>query len=333
MVTIDPSLLNTHRSRQDQEISVIASQLFFVYSQEILEILNLYGLSHESDLWCRNSMNNIGGELEDTAYTQLEQLAVRTRNAFFLRSVLYCEKVCNETTSFENLCDICKEKQNLLAIALYRVCYSGQNGSERAPILSLPWLFATALLQTRHRELPAMKGLLSVAMETALVDLINKRQLQLGSLTLTFRTSNSRQIEATVHWTVCVFVEIVHHCLGSRSFPSWPMILSKFIRNTMSFTCKPSSSSQYNGTDEWLLVFGNEEQNNLYPATLMSMEWTENDDELMHSYFVQLIEICFDISQTTTDDTNEYLRMSEEIILLLQRAAIDEIPWEENRRK
>jgi hypothetical protein len=25
--------------------------------------------------------------------------------------------------------------------------------------------------------------------------------------------------------------------------------------------------------------------------------------------------------------------MSEEIILLLQRAAIDEIPWEENRRK
>ncbi|CAF3988574.1 unnamed protein product, partial [Rotaria sp. Silwood1] len=30
------------------------------------------------------------------------------------------------------------------------------------------------------------------------------------------------------------------------------------------------------------------------------MEWTENEDELMHSYFDRLLEICFDLSQSST---------------------------------
>ncbi|CAF0781157.1 unnamed protein product [Rotaria sordida] len=326
IIALDSSLLNTNPSPQAQEISAIASQLFYVYRQEMLEILNLYGLSHESDLWCRKSTNTTGGELEDTAYTQLEQLVVRTRDAFFLRLVSFCPNnrdTCNANTAFENLCPECQEMHNAVAAALYRECYSGQNGSERAPILSLPWLFTTALLQTRQRDLPSTQGLLSVAMAAAINDLVTHHLLQLGGLTVTLHTSNHRQVEASVHWTVCVFVEILHYCLKSKSFTSWPMILGRFI-------CKTAPVQECNAIDEWSLVFDSAEQDDLYAATLISMEWTENDDELMHSYFIQLLEICFDLGQSMTDDNNEYLRMSEEIILLLQRVAIDETPWPKN---
>jgi hypothetical protein len=318
-IPLDHSLLNLTSSNQGSEISVIASQLFFVYRQEILEILNLYGLSHESDLWCRNSTNNINGELEDTAYTQLEQLVTRTRDAFFLRLISYCENNCNKcdaTTSFENLCKGLKDLHNRVAVALYLECYSGQNGSERAPILSLPWLFTTALLQSQQRDLPPTQGLLSVAMKAALQKLIDQGLLQLGGLILTLRTSNNRSVEATVHWTVCVFVEILHYCLKSKSFTSWPVILGQFIRSSKSFTSDTSS-----------LVFDNSKQNNVYARMLISMEWTEDDDERIHSYFIQLLEICFAAGRTIPDGRNEYLQISEEIILILQRVAIDETPW------
>jgi hypothetical protein len=337
LIPLDHSLLNLTRSNHlEQEISLIASQLFFVYRQEILEILNLYELSHESDLWCRRSTNNINGELEDTAYTQLEQLAQRTREAFYMRLVCYCGNRCNKceaTTSFENLCGNLKNIHNRVAVALYLECYGGQNGSERAPILSLPWLFTTALLQSQQRELKPTQGLLSVAMKAALQKLIDKGLLQLGGLTLTLRTSDNRSVEATVHWTVCVFVEIIHYCLKSTSFKSWPMIRSQFIRGTQSFTLDTSSLRKYDETNEWLLDFDNKTQNNEYADMLLSMEWTEDDDERMHSYFIQLLEICFAAGRTMPDGDNEYLRISEEIILTLQRVAIDETPWPKNCRQ
>ncbi|CAF1566266.1 unnamed protein product [Rotaria sp. Silwood1] len=328
IITLDSSLLKTTSSRQDQELSAIASQLFYVYRQEMLEILNLYGLSHESDLWCRKSTNTTGGELEDTAYTQLEQLVARTRDAFFLRLVSFCPdpgNTCNGNTAFEDLGPGCQKMHNAVAAALYRECYSGQNESERAPILSLPWLFTTALLQTRQRELPSKQGSLSMAMEAALSDLIHNRLLQLEGLTLTFCTSNNRRVKTNVHWTVCVFVEILHYCIEPKSFVSWPKILSRFI-------CKRCSGQQTNPMDEWSLVFDAIEQDDIYAVTLRSLEWTEDDDELMHSYFVELLEICFDLGQTMADDNNEYLRMSEEIILILQRVALDETLLPENWR-
>ncbi|CAF3696581.1 unnamed protein product [Rotaria sp. Silwood1] len=246
IIRLDSSLLNRTPFWQDQSILGIASQLFYVYRQEMLEILNLYGLSHESDLWYRKSTNTTDGELEDTAYTQLEQLVVRTCEAFFLRLVCFCQSDrhnCNANTAFENLCEDCKKIQSAVAIALYQECYSGQNGLERAPILSLPWLFTTALIKTRQRELPSKQGLLGMAMATALNDPIHNRLLQLEELTLKFRTSNSRRLEANVHWTVCVFVEILHYCIKSKSFVSWSKILRRFM-------CKISSMQQSNPMDE-----------------------------------------------------------------------------------
>jgi hypothetical protein len=109
------------------------------------------------------------------------------------------------------------------------------------------------------------------------------------------------------------------------------MILGQFIRSTQSFTSGTSSSQEYNETGEWLLVFDNEQQNNEYAGLLISMEWTEDDDERMHSYFIQLLEICFASGRTLTNGDNEYLQISEEIILILQRIAIDKTPWPKQR--
>jgi hypothetical protein len=300
----------------------------------MLEILNLYELSHESDLWCRKSTNKLNGELEDSAYTRLEQLVKRTRQAFFLCLLFYCqndETTCDVDTPFEDLCLTCQDIHRRAAIALYRVCYSGENRSERAPILSLPWLFATALLQVPQRELPSTQGLLSVAMEATLQQLIRKRVLQLGGLTLILRTVNDDLINENVHWTVCVFIEILHYSLRSNSFPSLPMLLGQFVRKTQLSTCQISSSQQYTKTDKWKLIFGDENQKDDYAGHLMSMKWTKNDDELMHSYFIQILELCFSIGQTVTND--EYLKMSEEIILILQNIAVHGTEYLQNHKK
>ncbi|CAF5071925.1 unnamed protein product, partial [Rotaria sp. Silwood1] len=66
------------------------------------------------------------------------------------------------------------------------------------------------------------------------------------------------------------------------------------------FIRKISSFEQDDTNDEWSLVLTNDLQDNLYGAILISMEWTENEDELMHSYFDRLLEICFDLSQSST---------------------------------
>ena len=75
-IHIDQSLIDAvdQENRGYKDCAAFAKELAFVYRQEILEILNLYGLSHESDLWCRNSSAGASGELEDTAYTELEKL-------------------------------------------------------------------------------------------------------------------------------------------------------------------------------------------------------------------------------------------------------------------
>ena len=334
-ITPDPSLLSATLTYEYQEICAIASQLFYVYRQEMLELLSLYGLSNESDLWCRKSMSRANGELEDTAYNQLKQLVARTRYAFFLRLVSFCpsdRNSCNSTIPFDQLCAECRRLHNSLAVALYQECYSGQNGLERAPVLSLPWLFTTALLKTSQRELTSTKGLLSVAMESALHELIRNCSLRLSGQRIKFRTSKNYHKEADVDWTVCAFVEIVHYCLKPKDFTLWPTILTQFILKIKSFERHTSSLKMNSGTDEWLVVF-DDKQNKLYAGILMSMEWTETEDELIHSYFDELLEICFVLGQNTANGNDEYLRISEEIILILQQVAIDGIPWTQNQER
>jgi hypothetical protein len=326
-INIDQSLVagvnQEHPAYKD--CAAFAKELDFVYRQEILEILNLYGLSHESDLWCRNSTAGISGELEDTAYTELEQLVVRTRNRFFYEQIRTCETYqCSQDTSVSKLCNTCRKRQQAITVACYIGCYGGDHALEEAPILSLPWLFAGSLLQDRlNQEPPASEGLLSIAIKKALNHCVwEKRRLILSDTKVPFRMSkSSRVIEATIDLTVCVFIEVLQQYLGPKKYPPWPLILSRAIQMTPSFSPLPN---QPNLSDEWRLALESHEvdEDNMYAAMLLSMDWTETEDQLMHQYFLCILDICFDEGRRTNDI--DFLNISESIILLLQKMAINE---------
>jgi len=307
------------------DCAAFVDRLASVYRQEILEILNLYGLSHESDLWCRNSINSLTGEFEDTAYTELEQLVTRTRFRFYCEQITGCETHrCDQDMTVSELCVTCRKRQRSLAVACYCTCYEGKDALEQAPILSLPWLFATSLLQDRINEDPSSsEGLLSTAMKRALVDLCFKKcRLILSGTELKFKISkNSLVVEATVDLTVCVFIEVLQQYLGLKKHSHWPLILSRFIQTTQSFSPLPN---QPNPSDEWKLILEPHEINeeDIYAAMLLSMDWTETEDELMHDYFQNILDICFEAGRRTNEI--DFLNISENIILLLQKMAINE---------
>ena len=282
-------------------------------------------MSHESDLWCRNSNGGVSGELEDTAYTELEQLVARTRSRFFYELVATCETgVCEEGMRVSELCGTCRKRQQSTAVACYCACYTEDSTVEEAPILSLPWLFASLLLENRQNENSiASMGLLGIAMEKALTGLImDKRRLTLVGLTLKFQTSNkSSVVEATVDLSVCAFIEVFQECLGRKKYRHWLSVLSRFIRRTPSFVL---STEQAEITDEWKLILipHKTHSNDVYVGLLMSIEWTEVEDKLMHDYFESILETCFEEGRRTNDV--DFMNISEGILLLLQRMAIKE---------
>ena len=290
-IDVDESLLsNVNRNHPAyQECAKFADKLAYVYRQEMLEILNLYGLSHESDLWCRNSVNGLTGELEDTAYTELEQLVVRTRSRFFYKQIESCATTqCDEDSSVDELCVPCRKSQQSIAVACYRTCYAAENVLEQAPVLSLPWLFAGPMLQDRidQSQPPVLTGLLGVAMRKALDILINKnRRLILKGTELIFQVLNdSRTVRATVDLTVCVFIEVLQQYMKQKKRSQWPLILNRFIQTTESFSPFPR---QPDPSDRWKLILQSYHVNteDAYVVQLSSLDWTETEDRLMHDYF------------------------------------------------
>ncbi|CAM4932198.1 unnamed protein product [Rotaria socialis] len=326
-IEVDQSLLaGTHRQHPAYEACAeFANKLVSVYRQEIFEILNLYGLSHESDLWCRNSINGVTGELEDTAYTELEQLVKRTRTRFFNEQIIYCETGrCNEDTPMVELCNTCRQRKRALTIACYDACYGGEYTKEQMPILSLPWLFAESLLQDRLQEEPPISDdLLSMAMKKALdIIIYKKRRLQLYEGPLKFHIPNEcLPGEANIDLTACAFIEILEQCIGFKEHQCWPWIVSRFIRNTPSFTLV---SEQLTPCDEWKLILQHHriKDGDIYAAQLISIEWNETTDHAMYEYFDNILDICFEAARKYNDIG--YLDVSEYIILLLQKMAINE---------
>ncbi len=325
-INLDQSLLDSVNVDDDvcHDCPAFANELAFVYRQEIFEILSLYGLSHESDLWCRNSNAGTSGELEDTAYTELDQLVNRTRDRFFLHQVIHCEKgECHAVTIMPKLCDTCRKRQRAIAVACYRICYGGTQVSEQAPILSLPWLFAVPLLANRkEQEMVLSSGLLITAMDKALYHLVtNKHRLRLNGVSLQFKTLRRRLIgEASVDMSVFAFIEVLQECIGSRNYPRWPLILSRFVRRTRSFKVLNARSEP---SDEWELISQPHKIDDYGEyVSLLKLVIQPETDQLMHDYFQDILDICFEEGRRTNDV--DFLNISENILLLLQRMAIKE---------
>ena len=303
---------------------VSAGELVFVYRQEMLEILSLYGLSHESDLWCRNSSAGISGELEDTAYSELEQLVTRTQRLLYLKSVPYCEgTTCNDDTPISKLCRQCKGRQQGIAIACYIQCYGDSNSAEQAPILSLPWIFATPLLLNRlNQTIPLPTGLLTIAMKNNLIRLIETRKDPLfNGQGLHFKAKTDSSVcKANVDISVYAFIEVLGRWFVAGKYPRWPFVLSLFVRNTSSFRLL---DRQRMNTDEWILISTppNAADYKTYCDKLLSIDEPETDS-LMHHYVIEILNICFD--EARDRNNKEFLDVSEQIILVLQKLAISE---------
>jgi hypothetical protein len=223
-----------------------------------------------------------------------------------------------------DLCDVCRKRQQSIAVACYCACYEGEDTLEQAPILSLPWVFATPLLQNRiNEESPLSVGLLGTAMGKALNGLLrDKRRLRLKGLSLQFKVSEKTIVgEANVDVTVCRFIEVLQECVGSKNYPCWPLILSHFVQHTPSFELLSKKTVP---NDEWELVLQSHKINEYdeYAGLLGSIMWTEKEDKLMHDYFQNIIDICFEKGRRTND--TGHLNVSEHIILLLQKMAINE---------
>ncbi|CAF4052488.1 unnamed protein product, partial [Adineta steineri] len=107
-----------------------------------------------------------------------------------------------------------------------------------------------------------------------------------------------------------------------KGYRYWPWVLSRFIRNTRSFT-KLTQGSE--ATDEWELVLRPHKihEYDEFAAILASMPWEENEDMLMHDYFNDIISICFEEGRQRNDI--DFLNISEDIISLLQKMAVQEM--------
>jgi hypothetical protein len=174
-----------------------------------------------------------------------------------------------------------------------------------------------------HQEPPLSIGLLGTAMEKALDRLVRgKRRLKLNGLSLKFKISEKSIVgEAIVDVTVCGFIEVLQECVGSKNDPCWPLILSRFVQHTPSFELLSKKAVP---SDEWKLVLESHKTNEYdeYAGLLGSIIWTQKEDGLIHDYFQDIIEICFEEGRRTNNI--DHLNVSEDIILLLQKMAINE---------
>jgi hypothetical protein len=62
---------------------------------------------------------------------------------------------------------------------------------------------------------------------------------------------------------------------------------------------------------------------------LLSIDWTEKENNFMHQYFQDILKICFDSGRLTNEI--DFLNISDSIILLLQKVAIDGTVFSENK--
>ena len=326
-IRVDQSFLHGF-NREHSQFPIhetFAKQLLYVYRQEMLEILNLYGISHESDVWCRNSINASTGEFEDTALNELEKLVTRTRTRFYNYHVMYCEKsLCHIDTAYPDLCTNCKRISQVVAIATYCLCYDESNMvPHSAPILSLPWIFATPLLQGRlTQNVPPMsEPLLCSAMKNAVAVLYSRNKFRMENATLSFKQPNTpRIIEVNADVELCIFIEIVRQHLYKKHDPELLRVLSRFARK--SIASRQPTELDVSGI-EWQLDFSARHipPNARYESIVESMKLTDEKDQLMHGYFDDLLQICFDEGRRTNSII--YLKIGESIILLLQKLAIE----------
>ena len=128
-----------------------------IYRESIMDILYVYRFSSDIDLLCRFDASSLQHKpaltrqqtesaclVADSAQVELKQLIRRIRRLFY-HEFRFCDK-----THFNHChsnCTQCADKKMAKASALYLLCYTDTHHARR--MLSLPWLFASLLIEIR----------------------------------------------------------------------------------------------------------------------------------------------------------------------------------------
>lgn len=155
---IDPLLVH------DAHIDYLSAveEIARTYREAIMDIMYVYRFSSDVDLLCRFDSSTTPTHktpltkqqtesaclVADSAQVELKQLIRRVRRLFY-HEFRFCDKT--HANRCQTNCSQCAEKKMAKASALYVLCYTDTRHARR--MLSLPWLFASLLIETRKSNI------------------------------------------------------------------------------------------------------------------------------------------------------------------------------------
>lgn len=150
---IDPLLVHDLHTEYAASVEDIAR----TYREAIMDIMYVYRFSSDVDLLCRFDSSSLQHKttltkqqtdsaciIADSAQVELKQLIRRIRRLFY-HEFRFCDKT--HVNRCYTSCTKCADKKMAKASALYIFCYTDTRHARR--MLSLPWLFASLLIETR----------------------------------------------------------------------------------------------------------------------------------------------------------------------------------------
>lgn len=155
---IDPLLVHDLHD----EYMKFASEMARVYRESIMDIMYVYRFSSDIDLLCRfdssspqyktplsKQQTESACLIADSAQVEYKQLIQRMRRLF--------EQDCDQSDGPRTSKSNSDPRRMARASALYIFCYTDTSHARR--ILSLPWLFASLLIETRKSNIQKQKKL------------------------------------------------------------------------------------------------------------------------------------------------------------------------------
>lgn len=141
-----------------------AKSLFFMYRENLRNIISVFNYQDEIDLFCRCEALDQSApgkqDLNISAGLELQRLVETTRRHFYFQF----DQLSNDPNAKpphegactrNNTCTSCEELKLGRAAACYYVCYSEsakESTKARSRILSFPWLFGRLLAQLKKRK-------------------------------------------------------------------------------------------------------------------------------------------------------------------------------------
>lgn len=164
--------LLVHDSYSEYTASV--QDLARIYREAILDIMYVYRFSSDVDLICRFDSSSTQHKatltkqqtesaclIADSAQVEFKQLIQRICRLFH-EDLCSCDK--SNLRRLHSTCSKCADKKMAKASALYIHCYTDVSHARR--ILSLPWLFAPLLIETRKSNIKKLSKLCKLKTKT-----------------------------------------------------------------------------------------------------------------------------------------------------------------------